>query len=117
MLPIWKLSPTEYYLQEKARHALTLVDNGNTDERLVASGWYTAVHKEQIKDAQTRARVVLSLAILSQVSSLVLSMRPAIDISLGCVTMELGNLPVLFPVLQPAGLQRRYHPRHLHGLL
>ncbi len=73
MLPIWRLTPSEYYESERARHALTRQDDQAPGRlsNLVASSVYSNVHKRDVKAAQKRARVVLSLAIILQVWKLV----------------------------------------------
>ncbi|KAH8082452.1 hypothetical protein BXZ70DRAFT_959185 [Cristinia sonorae] len=64
MLPIWRLRPHEYYAQELARHVL--MDDGE-DRNVLESEVYINRHKKKIKAAQNRERVVLSLALLTQV--------------------------------------------------
>lgn len=70
MLPIWRLTPSEYYEQEHARHTITLAEDEAADGvmNLISSSVYANVHKRQVKAAQQRARVVLSFAILLQVN-------------------------------------------------
>ncbi|PSR70899.1 hypothetical protein PHLCEN_2v13213 [Hermanssonia centrifuga] len=57
MLPIWRLTPGEYYESERARHALTRQDNQAPGRlsNLVASSVYSNVHKRDVKAAQKRA--------------------------------------------------------------
>ncbi|TCD66843.1 hypothetical protein EIP91_000797 [Steccherinum ochraceum] len=64
MLPIWRLRPHEYYAQELARHAM--MDDGE-GRNILESEVYVNRHKSKIKAAQNRERVVLSLALLTQV--------------------------------------------------
>ncbi|KAK7682320.1 hypothetical protein QCA50_014524 [Cerrena zonata] len=69
MLPIWRLRPGEYYRRELARHALTDENDLHEDEHInvLESGIYVNKHKRKILAAQNRERVVLSLALLTQV--------------------------------------------------
>ncbi|GJE92573.1 hypothetical protein PsYK624_087280 [Phanerochaete sordida] len=71
MLPIWRLSPGEYYEQERQRHALILATGGgdprDRDQNIIEATMSSNVRKRQVKRAQRRARIVLSLAILIQV--------------------------------------------------
>lgn len=68
MLPIWRLSPGEYYEQERQRHALILGDGGaEVNQTIIESSMWSNVRKREVKRAQRRARLVLSLAILIQV--------------------------------------------------
>lgn len=66
MLPIWRLRPKEYYRRELARH--TLADDSDDDEHILETHLYVNKHKRKIKAAQNRGRVVLSLALLTQVN-------------------------------------------------
>ena len=65
-LPIWRLRPQEYYVQELTRHALMDEDN-DQDRNILESEVYVNRHKKKIKAAQNRERLILSLALLVQV--------------------------------------------------
>lgn len=68
-LPIWKLTPGEYYERQRARHALTQPSDGpySPMHNVFASTVYANVHKKQLRVAQKRARIILALALLLQV--------------------------------------------------
>ncbi|CAL1713781.1 unnamed protein product [Somion occarium] len=66
MLPIWRLRPSEYYAQELARNAVH--DAGGDDQsNIIESPFYINRQKKHIKAAQNRERVILALALLTQV--------------------------------------------------
>jgi hypothetical protein len=115
MLPIWKLSPTEYYRQEQDRHAVTLVEDEHIDQALMAAGFYTYVLKKRLKESQTRARVVLSVAILLQVRSICAKSISIVHLRhKGRSTVGLGHLSVCLSEIQSAQLQWGHYPRHVH---
>lgn len=65
MLPIWRLRPQEFYAQELARHAI--MDEGNDQDRnILETEVYINRHKKKIKAAQSRERLILSIALLLQ---------------------------------------------------
>ncbi|THH31596.1 hypothetical protein EUX98_g2587 [Antrodiella citrinella] len=66
MLPIWRLRPEEFYSEELKRYALMGAD-GKEEYNVLGSVVYINRNKKKIKTAQMRGRVVLSLAILTQV--------------------------------------------------
>ncbi|KAJ3549372.1 hypothetical protein NM688_g5182 [Phlebia brevispora] len=70
MLPIWRLSPAEYYRHELEQHMLHPPgDEGHdANHTVVTSPFYVNIKKRELKAAQKRARIVLSLAILIQVA-------------------------------------------------
>ncbi|KAI0073010.1 hypothetical protein K474DRAFT_1711093 [Panus rudis PR-1116 ss-1] len=61
VLPIWRLTPQQYYSREFARDVL-----GESHD-MVENGVYTNARKKRIKAAQSRARLILTLALLIQV--------------------------------------------------
>ncbi|GJE92576.1 hypothetical protein PsYK624_087310 [Phanerochaete sordida] len=71
ILPIWRLSPGQYFEQERERHALLLPEAENSfhdrKQELFESAFSSNIIKDQVKQAQRRGRLVLSLAILIQV--------------------------------------------------
>ncbi|EKM48053.1 uncharacterized protein PHACADRAFT_214972, partial [Phanerochaete carnosa HHB-10118-sp] len=75
MLPIWRLTPGEYFEQDRQQHALGLSASGDKhgrataalNRRIVESAALRNARKREVKRAQRRARMVLSLALLIQV--------------------------------------------------
>ena len=68
--------------------------------KLIATGFYKNVHKHQVKAAQERARLVLSLAILLQVRLLVSASRATSHVHTrhaGRYAMGMGYLPLRLP--------------------
>ncbi|KAI0698128.1 hypothetical protein BC835DRAFT_691448 [Cytidiella melzeri] len=71
MLPIWRLSPAEYYERHRRRHALLYTDVD--DSRYLQSPFvfegslYANTQKQRVKAAQRRQREVLSIVLLLQV--------------------------------------------------
>ncbi|KAH9948278.1 hypothetical protein B0H21DRAFT_660500, partial [Amylocystis lapponica] len=71
ILPIWRLTPGEYYARELqlARRTVTGTTTPLTDreENVLEEEVYVNTHKKKIKKAQNKERVVLALALLIQV--------------------------------------------------
>ncbi|KAL4247912.1 hypothetical protein ABKN59_006787 [Abortiporus biennis] len=65
MLPIWRLSPPEYYAQEL--HAHILPDVPDDEHDIFQDAAFVNRHKKTIKDNQTRQRKLLALALMIQV--------------------------------------------------
>ncbi|KAI0345541.1 hypothetical protein BDW22DRAFT_1481783 [Trametopsis cervina] len=71
LLPIWRLSPTEYYERHRQRHALLYADDDDPrvlrSPSALAGSLYANTKKQRVKAAQRRQRAVLSVVLLLQV--------------------------------------------------
>ena len=74
MLPIWRLTPGEYFELQRQKHALHLTEDRNDaaalQQEIIEVSMDSNVRKRQVKRAQRRERLVLALAILIQVRTL-----------------------------------------------
>ncbi|GBE85478.1 hypothetical protein SCP_0706650 [Sparassis crispa] len=69
LLPIWCLRPSDYYARELARNAISGPNtlHGDADGNVLVSEVYVNTHKKKIKAEQNKERLILSLALLTQV--------------------------------------------------
>ncbi len=71
MLPIWKLSPEEFYERHRRRHALLYTDKDDPryihDASDLKASWEANHRKQRIKKAQRRQREIISVVLLLQV--------------------------------------------------
>ena len=75
MLPIWRLTPTEYYERHREHHTLLHADDEDPDHGVIAISMCTNLQKRQVKAAQKRARTVLSAVLLLQARDLFCAVR------------------------------------------
>jgi hypothetical protein len=71
MLPIWRLSPAEYYERHRRRHALLYSDADDPrslrNTSILEGSIYANTQKRRVKAAQRRQREILSVVLLLQV--------------------------------------------------
>lgn len=71
MLPIWRLSPAEYYERHRRRHALLYTDVDDPrflrNTSILEGSIYANTQKRRVKAAQRRQREILSVVLLLQV--------------------------------------------------
>lgn len=98
-LPIWRLTPQEYYQREFARRALTLPeDDDHRDQNLILRIFDMSTRKKELRAAQKRGRVVLAFAIMIQVGTVRRRAQQLLtSFAIGRAAVDMGRFSVRFP--------------------